>query len=58
MLKSKSDPRFQPGDFVRHFSNPKERYQLTLILDYSAWAIRQSDGDEVMMVIENLTLCQ
>jgi hypothetical protein len=58
MLKSKSDPRFQPGDLVRHSSNPKERYQLTLVLDHSAWAIRKSDGDEVMMVIENLTLCQ
>lgn len=57
-LISKLDPRLQPGDLVRHSSNPKNRYQLMFILDHSAWAIRQSEGDEVMMVIENLTLCQ
>ena len=58
MIKSKEPPKFAPGNLVCHSSNRKERYKLTLILDHSAWAIRQSDEEEVMLLIENLAFCQ
>jgi len=58
MPKSKEpiDPlAFAPGETVRHIANQQERYQLTLVLENTAWGIRQSDGEEVMLFLENLT---
>ena len=48
---------FAPGETVRHIANQQERYQLILVLENTAWGIRQSDGVEVMLYLENLTRC-
>jgi hypothetical protein len=42
---------------VSHIANQQERYQLILVLENTAWGIRQSDGVEVMLFLENLTRC-
>jgi hypothetical protein len=31
-----------------------ERYRIMLVLDTTTWAVRESDGEEVMFLIENL----
>jgi hypothetical protein len=46
---------FAPGETVRHIANLRERYQLILVLQNTAWGIRKSDGVEVMLYLENLT---
>jgi hypothetical protein len=58
MLKSKEASKFAPGDLVFHINRPQERYKLTMVFECSAWAIRQSDEAEVMLLIENLTSCR
>ena len=50
-------PMLAPGDIVRHISNADERYKIISVLENSAWATRQSDGLETMLLVENLRRC-
>jgi hypothetical protein len=54
MLKQERESQFKVGDFVRHTQNPTEILMLVLVLDKTAWGIRQSDGEEAMLLVENL----
>jgi len=49
--------QLQAGDFVNHINNSNECYKIIFVLEKSAWGIRQSDGEECMLLIENLVPC-
>ena len=46
--------QFQVGEIVAHINNSNECYKLIFVLETSAWGVRQSDGEECMLLIENL----
>jgi hypothetical protein len=48
---------FAPGDIVGHSASQGKRYQLVLVLDRTVWGVRQSDGEEVLLLLENLIPC-
>ena len=49
--------QFQVGDLVTHINNSNECFQLIFVLEKSAWGVRRSDGEECMLLIENLVPC-